>query len=204
MICSDESSINNSSYNPNDYVFRDSNERLLPELVNTVEHVKPTISQMWWAGIWRTGRTSIIPMKRDPLAPKNGFSSWSYQIALRDGLLPYYNKTRLFQQDNASIHCTEDIARFIYSYVIQLLEWPPNSPDLSPIENLWHILKRDLKRLFPHLKDLKNNRPNQEEFKRCVIIAWDAIPQETIRKLMDSMRNRLCAVRDARGWYTKY
>jgi hypothetical protein len=40
MICSDEVSINNSSYNLNDYVFRDSYERLLPELVNTVEHIK--------------------------------------------------------------------------------------------------------------------------------------------------------------------
>jgi hypothetical protein len=88
MICSNETSINNSNYNPNDNVFRDSNERLLPELVNTIEHIKPTISQMWWAGIWRIGRTPIIPMKRDPLAPKNGFSSWSYRIALRDGLLP--------------------------------------------------------------------------------------------------------------------
>jgi hypothetical protein len=88
---------------------------------------------MWWAGIWRTGKTSIIPMKRDPLAKKNGYSSWSYQIALRGGLLSVYDKTRIFQQDNASIHCSEDIAGFIYSYVIELLEWPADSPDLSPI-----------------------------------------------------------------------
>jgi hypothetical protein len=71
------------------------NEKYNPELVNPRVHVNPTIFMMFWAGIWKEARTSIILMKRDPMAPKNRYLSWSYMIALRDGLLPQYNGTRI-------------------------------------------------------------------------------------------------------------
>lgn len=96
MINSDESSINNKSSNPNVYLFRGAHEKYNQELVNKGGHVKPPISMMFWGGIWKTGRTPIILMKRDPLAPRNGYSSWSYEIALQDGLLPIYDGTRRF------------------------------------------------------------------------------------------------------------
>ena len=147
--------------------------------------------------------TNIL-MKRDPLAPRNGYSSWSYEIALRDGLLPIYDGTRRFQQDNASIHRSGEITTWFERNGIILLNWPPCSPDMSPIENLWNILKRRLRRIFPHLRDLKDNYADRVEFQRCVEIAWNSIPQSMIRELLESTERRLQAVIRARGWYTKY
>lgn len=87
---------------------------------------------------------------------------------------------------------------------ISLLEWPPYSPDLNPIEHVWNLLKRRLFQLFPHLFDLNRNLADGEEFKECLQKAWDSITQEEIRDLIDSIPRRLAAVIAAKGWYTKY
>jgi hypothetical protein len=41
-------------------------------------------------------------------------------------------------------------------------------------------------------------------FIECAQSAWLAIPQDTIRKLFDSMPRRLVVVRKAKGWQTNY
>lgn len=44
-------------------------------------------------------------------------------------------------------------------YHINSIEWPPCSPDLNPIENIWRVLKQRLRNRNPHggwaLEDLK-------------------------------------------------
>lgn len=59
---------------------------------------------MVWGPIWKEGKSRLVNMTRDELAKKKGFTSRSYIQALREGLLPDYNGTRHFQQDNAAIH----------------------------------------------------------------------------------------------------
>jgi transposase len=34
---------------------------------------------------------------------------------------------------------------------IWVMDWPPHSPDLNPIENLWHRLKLKIFKLYPEL-----------------------------------------------------
>lgn len=204
MINSDEVSVQNLSNNPNSYCFRFPWEKYNKDLINQTDHVKPTISVMFWAAIWKTGRSSIITMTRNETADNNGYTAWSYQKALEEGLLPIYNGTRDFQQDNARIHTAASTTRWLLENAISWIDWPANSPDLSPIENVWAILKRQLKRMFPHLRNLKRNQPDIAEFTRCVEEAWVAIPQEKISKCIDSLEARLRQCIRARGWYTKY
>ena len=61
--------------------------------------------------------------------------------------------------------------------------WPANSPDLSPIENLWSILKNDLDSMGG-LKDLKMLETQLKT-------AWSNISPEILGNLIDGMPNRI-------------
>ena len=57
-----------------------------------------------------------------------------------------YKKEKLiFQQDNATRHTPrEPKAAIDILFGENTIEWPPNSPDLSPIKNVWATLKEKL------------------------------------------------------------
>ena len=46
----------------------------------------------------------------------------------------------MVQQDNARPHVSKMTTAFLESR-IKTLKWPAHSPDLSPIENVWKLLK---------------------------------------------------------------
>lgn len=50
-----------------------------------------------------------------------------------------------FQQDNASCHISKKIMKFLENSLSKKLDfWPPNSPDLPPIEEFWGLLEDKL------------------------------------------------------------
>ena len=52
----------------------------------------------------------------------------------------------IFQRDNDPKHTSKKIESWISKKGINLLSWPPYSPDLSPIENGFSEFKRNLKK----------------------------------------------------------
>lgn len=51
------------------------------------------------------------------------------------------NCRTLFHQDSATCHVSKDMKKYFKVKKISCLDWPGNSPDLTPIENLWVIAK---------------------------------------------------------------
>ncbi|UYV62574.1 hypothetical protein LAZ67_2001132 [Cordylochernes scorpioides] len=68
---------------------------------------------------------------------------------------------------------------------VQMLPWPPYSPDLSPIEHVWDIIGRRLHAL-PQPR-------SEDELWQMVGGEWRAIPQDAIRTLIDSLPRRVAA-----------
>ncbi|KAL0146528.1 hypothetical protein M9458_058159 [Cirrhinus mrigala] len=76
-----------------------------------------------------------------------------YQEILQHFMLPanklFGNDDFIFQQDFAPAHKAKTTSTWFNSHGITVLEWPANSPDLNPIQNLWGIVKRKMREQRP-------------------------------------------------------
>ena len=81
---------------------------------------------------------------------------------------------------------------------LRVIEWPPFSPDLNPIETLWDDMKDYIQEHYPQVHS------SYKRLRAVIQEAWESISHERIKELVHSMRDRCQAVIDAEGGYTKY
>lgn len=144
-------------------------------------------SVMIWGGISTMGPT--------PLAVIPGtINQYLYQDILQEYLLgtaeAYYGENWRFQQDNATPHVARSTKQWLETNVPATLSWPPNSADLSPIENLWPLIKNNVE---------KNAPVNFIDFQSNVVLTWNEIDVDLLSRLIATVPNRLRACRDLRG-----
>lgn len=173
-------------------------------MVNIVNHGQPDFTIMVWGAIWVGGRSDLVIMERDGDSKGNGYSTRSYLDALEKGLLPDYKPGGFFQQDNAKIHVSRNAQEWFERHGIWVIDWPAHSPDMNPIEHVWKAMKGILHRLHPEIHLLKKNKADIVQLKEWIDEAWWLVPQSLIDTIIESMPNRLAALRKAKGWYTKY
>ena len=109
----------------------------------------------------------------------------------------------IFQQDNAAVHRAVTVTNYLDSKQskmdgkLQVMDWPSQSPDLNPIENLWGYLKRQLR-----------NRPRKpsslDQLYDFIVQEWNAIPSRVLENMIESLPRRIEMVIKNRGGSTKY
>ncbi|UYV60612.1 hypothetical protein LAZ67_1001658 [Cordylochernes scorpioides] len=189
VVFSDESRFCLSSDSSRVRVWRRRGERSNPAAI--VE--RPTVRQrgiMVWGAIAYDSRSPLLRIQGTMTAQRY------VDDVLRPVTLPYLQgvPNALYQQDNARPHTARITQQALQD--VQMLPWPPYSPDLSPIEHVWDIIGRRLHAL-PQPR-------SEDELWQMVERQWRAIPQDAIRTLIDSLPRRVAACIAVRGGPTCY
>ena len=195
VIWSDETKINRIGSDGKQWVWKQVGEGLISrEVQGTVKFGGGKIMVwgcMGWEGV---GQLAEVEGRMD---------ADQYVAILEDHLVPsieesgIFEEEAIFQQDNDPKHTSKKAKKWMEDHNISLLDWPPQSPDLNPIEHLWKHIKSELTK-YP-------TQPKGDwEIWERVAEVWDKIRPEECQNLIESMPRRVQAVIKAKGGHTKY
>jgi hypothetical protein len=96
----------------------------------------------FWAAFTKYGTGPLIPIEGRFDIQKYFYLLQNCVISELKRLNHKYGDRFVFIQDNAGQHIANSSLAFIEKEKINILEWSQQSPDLSPFENLWSVLKK--------------------------------------------------------------
>ncbi len=145
VLFSDESKFYISFGNQCPRVWRKGGEAHSPSFLKS--SVKFPQSVMIWGAMSSAGVGPLCFLKTK-------VTTSVYQIILEHFMLPsadqlFKDADFIFQQDLAPVHTAKSTKRWLNDHGVGVLDWPANSPDLNPIENLWGIIKRKMRNKRP-------------------------------------------------------
>uniref|UniRef100_A0A674PFI4 Uncharacterized protein n=1 Tax=Takifugu rubripes TaxID=31033 RepID=A0A674PFI4_TAKRU len=180
VIWSDETKIELFGKNSNCCVWRRKNAVLHPKnTIPTVKHGGGNI--MLWGCFSAKGPGRLICVKER----MNGAM---YREILSENLLPSARALKMkhgwvFQHDNDPKHTARATKEWLRKKHFKVLEWPSQSSDLNPIENLWELKVRVAQRQPQNITALEIC---EEE--------WAKIPATVCESLVKNYRKRLTPV----------
>lgn len=122
-----------------------------------------------------------------------------YIEVLQEGLLPYLetvNSEPRFMQDNDPKHTPARVGMWLEENKINWWKTPAESPDLNPIENLWHELKEYLRReVKPKVK---------QELINGIIQFWETVDEAKCKKYIYHLKKVVPKVIQCQGGPTGY
>lgn len=195
VIWSDETKVNRYQSDGKEYYWHRPQERIQKH------HVKETMkhgggSIMVWGCFtwWNIG----------PLVRIQGIMKKEDYLNILQTNLPefvdesaYPTEEVVFQQDGDPKHTAKIVKSWLQNQTFGTMEWPAQSPDLNPIENLWAIVKR-------RLGAYENPPKNVDELWERIQHEWRALDRDIIQKLVESMPKRIESVIKNKGLWTKY
>ncbi|GBN71093.1 Transposable element Tc1 transposase [Araneus ventricosus] len=128
----------------------------------------------------------------------------NYLNIIADQLHPYMafvvpTGNGIFQKDNAPCRKARIVLEWFEEHTdeFHLMSWPPNSPDLNPMEHIWDVMERRLRAQTPPCPNISTLRD------RCLDI-WYNLSPVMYQKLVASMPTRVAAVLKVKGGATRY
>ncbi len=148
VLFSDESNFCIPFGNQGPRVLRKGGEAHSPSCLKS--SVKFPQSVMIWGAMSSAGVGPLGFLETNVTAPV-------YQYILEHFMLPsvdqlFTDADFIFQQDLAPAHAAKSTKSWLNDHGVGVLDWPANSPDLNPIENLWSIVKRKMRNKRPKMQ----------------------------------------------------
>ncbi len=113
--------------------------------------------------------------------------------------------SQVFMQDNARVHTAKIVLEWLDEQGYSVMSWPPYSPNLNPIEMVWYRIKTYIHKHHPELRRMTaGEEKTMDAIVDAVIEAWEALDEEFLWSLVQSMPQRVEAVIKAHGGYTRY
>ena len=130
-------------------------------------------------------------------------NSRNYISGILEPFLPFWRRfargkrDSYYMQDNAPCHKGKVVTEWLGKKKIKVLDWPPQSLDLNPIEYVWDVLLKRVRK--------RRNQPNSlKQLSLALKEEWHKLPVETINQLIASLHRRLSEVKSQKGMATKY
>ncbi len=163
-------------------------------LVSTVQAAGGGVI-VWRTFSWHTLST-LVPIEHNLNATANLIIVADHVHPLMTTVYPSFDGC--FQQDNAPFHKAQIISDWFLEHdnKFTLLKWPPQSPDLNPIQHLWDVVEREI-----HIMDVQPT--NQQQLRDAIMSIWTKMSEECFQHLVESMP-RIKAVLKAKGCPTRY
>ena len=93
-------------------------------------------------------------------------------------------------QDNDPKHKSWIVKKFLDEEVPEVIDWPSNSPDANPIENLCSVIKRRVEKRRPS---------NLNELNKFLHDEWNKVDMLILNNLIKSMKSRCLALIESEG-----
>jgi len=176
------------------FMRRKPNEKLIDDCVKKC--VKHPLSIMIWSVInyKGTGRLYIVD---------GTMRQQQYLSVLETRFLPqvkewFPNSEFILMHDSAPCHEAKSVSEWLKKSKIHVLDWPGNSPDMNPVENVWEALKKEISK--DHIITNKKNLIEQ------LIKAWNSVTeiQQIVKNCIHSMPRGVPALIKVKGGFKKY
>jgi hypothetical protein len=109
------------------------------------------------------------------------------QDVLEKHLLSHYNIGDIFQRDNSRYHTARSTTNLLREHNVTELDWPSQSPDLNPIENIWQTLNLAIDKRMPRIH-------SYQRLEEVVCEEWNKIDKEVVLNCIRSMPKRCAEV----------